>query len=136
MDGDRFDDLTRTLASGRSRRSMVRGIMGTAIGGLLAAVGIADVEAKPETRGPCKAPNTKCGMGKGAVCCTSSEVCRDGACCTPEDAATTCDGQCGMVTNNCGQEIDCGLCPRAAPPVPRTRCLVGYRRGRRCHTLR
>ena len=51
-------------------------------------------------------------------CCASPEVCfdsdRDGnpECCTPEATATTCAaGKCGLVTNNCGQEIDCGSCP-------------------------
>jgi len=42
MDQERFDRITRTLASGQSRRGLLRGITGTALGGLLAAVGIAD----------------------------------------------------------------------------------------------
>jgi hypothetical protein len=77
MDQERFDRITRTLATGQSRRGFLKGLTGTAIGGLLATVGIAEASAK----GPCKAPNTKCGKGKNAVCCSSSQVCNaDGTC--------------------------------------------------------
>lgn len=76
MDQERFDRFTRTLASGQSRRDVLKGLTATAIGGLLAAVGTADAGAK----GPCRAPNTKCGKGRSAQCCPSTHICTPGGC--------------------------------------------------------
>lgn len=91
MDQERFDQLTRTLASGVSRRRMMRGITGTALGGLLASVGIADAGAKPKTKEKtkekCTAPNTTCGNGN---CCTSSEVCSNGECLVAPNPGPVC----------------------------------------------
>ncbi len=45
MDGQRFDNLTRALARGSSRRGVIKGLMGGALGGALAVtrrVGLAD----------------------------------------------------------------------------------------------
>jgi hypothetical protein len=81
MDQERFDRITRTLALGQSRRGLLKGLTGTAIGGLLASVGMAEARAK----GPCKAPNTKCGRGKNATCCTGSQVCNADGTCGPRD---------------------------------------------------
>jgi hypothetical protein len=78
MDQERFDRITRTLSSGQSRRSLLKGVTGTAIGGLLTSVGLAEASAK----GPCKTPNTKCGKGKNAVCCPEGSVCTPTGCVT------------------------------------------------------
>jgi hypothetical protein len=44
--------------------------------------------------------------GDGAVC--SAGVCFHDACCAPEPAETTCaGGVCGVLTNNCGQAVQC-----------------------------
>ena len=69
-----------------------------AVCGLLAAVGVGEAAAKPDV--PCKKPNHKCGKGNNAICCTSSQVCANGACTTlpPPDpcAGVTCpsSGEC------------------------------------------
>ena len=76
MDQERFDRFTRTLASGQSRRDVLKGLTATAIGGLLAAVGTADAGAK----GACRAPNTKCCKGRTAQCCPSTHICTPGGC--------------------------------------------------------
>ena len=78
MDQERFDRFTRTLASGQSRRDVLKGLTATAIGGLLAAVGTADAGAK----GACRAPNTKCGKGRSAQCCGRGQICTPGGCVT------------------------------------------------------
>lgn len=84
MDQERFDRITRTLATGQSRRGILKGLTGTAIGGLLASVGMAEASAK----GPCKSPKAKCGKGKNAVCCESGVCNPDGTCgvdtCAPD----------------------------------------------------
>lgn len=79
MDQERFDQLTKTLATGKSRRGLLKGLTGTAIGGLLAAVGIGEAAAKPDAS--CKAPRTKCGKGKNAVCCPSGQTCNANGTC-------------------------------------------------------
>ncbi len=81
MDQERFDQITRTLAAGQSRRRLLKGLAGTALGGVLAAVGAGEAGAK----GPCKTPNTKCGRGKNAVCCSSNQVCNGDGTCGPRD---------------------------------------------------
>ncbi len=40
MDQERFDQLTRTVSSGASRRGMLKALTGTALGGVLAAGGL------------------------------------------------------------------------------------------------
>jgi hypothetical protein len=47
MEQERFDQLARGLAAGRSRRGMVRQLAGAALGGALAAVGVGAAAAKP-----------------------------------------------------------------------------------------
>ena len=49
------------------------------------------------------------------VCCANGQVCNarlnPSTCCTPESKEQTCQGKCGKVINNCGQEVNCGDCP-------------------------
>ncbi len=45
MDGQRFDDVTRALAVGRSRRAVLRTAVGGLGAGLLALVGVANADA-------------------------------------------------------------------------------------------
>lgn len=54
------------------------------------------------------------------VCCSqSSAICNQstGECCLPETEAQTCASQCGSVTNNCGQPVNCSpcVCPATCP---------------------
>jgi hypothetical protein len=47
------------------------------------------------------------------VCCTQTgAICHlsSGDCCLPDSRATTCDGKCGQVVNNCGVTEQCGPC--------------------------
>ncbi len=70
-----------------------------------------------ETIAHCPTPSSAC---KTATCvngvcgqvsaCTNGQVCSSGGCCTPESLETTCLSQCGNVSNNCGQTVDCGSC--------------------------
>ncbi len=60
MDHERFDDLTRVLAKGLSRRQILRGIVGSAAGGVLALLGRG--VAAQECPSAC-APNASCAGG-------------------------------------------------------------------------
>lgn len=51
MDGQRFDDLTRALARGLSRRRVVRGAVGTAVVGLAAHFGLAGAQDPEDVKG-------------------------------------------------------------------------------------
>jgi hypothetical protein len=92
MDERKFDTIARTLASGTSRRRMLKGLLG--VGGLaVAAAGLQDASAarrgftgptfpRPEpTEPPCINPNicAVSGCCAGFICCNGQE-------CIPEDA--------------------------------------------------
>ena len=90
MDRDRFDRMTRSFATGQSRRGLLKGVAATAIGGLLATAGLADASAKESKgKGPCKSPSARCGRGKDAVCCESGVCNPDGTCGTRSNRIVT-----------------------------------------------
>jgi hypothetical protein len=75
MDQERFDAITRTLASGISRRGVLRTLGGVSAGGVLAVVGRGTAAAKGR---PCKNGGTPCNSGKHFQCCTCKQECKDG----------------------------------------------------------
>jgi hypothetical protein len=92
MDERKFDTIARTLASGTSRRRMLKGLLG--VGGMaIAAAGLQDASAarrgftgptfpRPEpTEPPCINPNicAVSGCCAGFICCNGQE-------CIPQDA--------------------------------------------------
>lgn len=124
MDGQRFDTLVRTLATSRSRRSLIRTALATVTAGLGTALGMAEASA-----GDCKRAGKQC--KKNSQCCSgvcsppsnsTSTAGSDSVCCDPEPNAVTCDGQCGDVVNNCGQVIQCQAC---CTPIPRAEACAG-----------
>ncbi len=114
MEQERFDRITRTLATGQSRRDILKGMTGAALGGALAAVGLADASAK----GPCKAPNTKYGKGRNAVCCTPDQTydASTNTCVTPITCTPDCAGKCGGISDGCGGTCD-ATCPNTCKHV-------------------
>ena len=79
MDSERFDTITRTLASGMSRRGVLRTLSAVGAGGVLAVVGRGNVAAKKPVRGTCQtltilgeAPPLSAGVttwgGRGSGC--------------------------------------------------------------------
>jgi len=127
MDEQRFDELTRTLASGTSRRRVVMGLAGGALGGLVALFG-----GRPAARAddddddckrfgkPCRKHSQCCSgvcLSEGGTCgCATSADCDDfsNAC-----ASFSCDpefGQCfGFLAPDCvpcQRDRDCaeGVC--------------------------
>lgn len=121
MDQERFDQMTRTLASGHSRRGLLKGLSGTAIGGLLVAAGLGEAAAKPEK--PCKSPNTRHGRGRNAVCCTPAQTydAATNTCVTPVLCSPDCDGKCGGASDGCTGTCD-AICPSTCPQVD---CNIG-----------
>src|SRR5688572_1830554 len=127
VERDLFDNLTRAVASGVSRRSAIRALFG---GGAAAVAGVGSAGAKGAGGKPTKAkPDccpaeypTLCGRtcsdlqadplncgGCGAVC--ASGVCTNGTC-APVVEPTCSDG----IKNRDESDIDCGgvYCPECA----------------------
>ncbi len=103
MDGDRFDTLARSIHEAPSRRGLLRGLAGTALG--LAALRLSGVASAKKRRkkkrkkrkrgGSCEPQcngkdcgNDGCGSSCGS--CTGG-ICQDGVCTCPED---NCGGSC------------------------------------------
>ncbi|CAN5600949.1 hypothetical protein BH23CHL5_BH23CHL5_23750 [soil metagenome] len=113
MDGNRFDGLTRAMARGTSRRTVLRGIAGGAAGGGLAAIGLQRV-AGAQVDATCPGlSDAEC--GEGSICCAG--VCREIECCIDEadpnarcPEGTTCSE--GICFDFCTDDNECedGAC--------------------------
>ncbi len=126
MDGTRFDELTKALASNVSRRRLVRGAVGGAMGALGAALGGRGTSAEHTTTacarytGLCSV--SCCCTTAGAQCvCYSRDNCR---CLCPEGASFD------YATNACvctetGQAPCGGVCCPAAPANATAACTNG-----------
>ncbi len=126
MDHQRFDDLTRALASGTSRRTMLKRIAGGAAGATLAMMGADTLAAKCRDIGkPCQSdaqccsrfcsPDFKCACPAGTdvcngecVTCTGGQVVNPTTCaCQCPTGTTLCNGQCVDLQTD---ENNCGAC--------------------------
>jgi hypothetical protein len=119
MEDHRFDALTRSMASGGSRRSMLKGLLG--LGAAVASVRGTEAARRPTpTPKPVRCPGNQSWDGASCVCpdgqtacgpecCTPGvSVCCDNACCTG-----TCHGEeicCPTVTILCGDSCIAGDC--------------------------
>jgi hypothetical protein len=136
MDVYRFDALTRALSDVHSRRSLGRFLSSIALGGPLALLGVAEVNAgkhKHKKRRKKCPPCTKRKQGKckgkksdGTAC--PGGTCQGGRCCVPHDSALVCAAGCGTRSDTCGGAVDCpcpagqdclgnGSCARTCNPV-------------------
>ena len=95
MDAQRFDQLTRRLATAASRRAVLRGAAASVIGGLLALAGASPARAASDKDKPKK----DCVLTGNGLRCDNGKVCCNGRCVKP------CAD--GVVAEDC----DCfGLC--------------------------
>lgn len=130
MDDHRFDSLTRAFASGKSRRGVLKGLLG--LGGAALAGGVlleprADAARRPvPTAKPLTCPgqqipfDNQCvcpaGLDKcGPDCCPAEAECCDNACCYGRcygeelccpAGSIVCDGNC--FPGDCCDDSDCG----------------------------
>jgi hypothetical protein len=125
MDSERFDAITRTLASGLSRRGVLRTLGGVSAGGVLAVIGRGTVAAKGR---PCKNGGIPCGKGNSFACCANNQQCSsDGVCvdvvgacytntfagsceCWTSGNPTTGGSTCGQPNNCVPMSPDNGIC--------------------------
>ena len=118
MEGQRFDDLTRALTAGASRRRALRLLVGGMTAALGAALGRDRAGAQPPT---CAAYGRVC---SGTGCCTTTgAACRcyaNGHCrCVCPEGQAQIDGACACLGggNPCPGGLGAvnGCCPRGNP---------------------
>lgn len=107
MDNRKFDDLTRSLATGKSRRTVIKGLFGGVVGGIAIA------------GRPAYGALAQLGCGSDEQC-AENEICCNGVCaaieCCIDDAdpnarcpeGTTCfEGVCDPIILGCGNDSEC-----------------------------
>lgn len=133
MDDRRFDELTKTVAGGASRRVLLKGLLGGGLAAALAAIGLGEadaqeVEAAATCRSRCRRIKSRtrrrrclrrCRGGGGTInpqpVSTNPKGSRLGSTCT---TATTCTA--GTICFN-GK---CTLCVGQCPTGPTTTCCA------------
>ncbi len=129
MDDRRFDVLTKALAGGSSRRSILKGLLG--FGGALTTAGVVGVDAarRPApTPKPVSCPGQQFWDGAECVCpndlfecgpdcCGSSEQCCDNACC-PYGSVCIAEEQCCPVGRVCPSYPSGSCCPNGTLCCP------------------
>ncbi len=106
MDDHRFDDLTRTLASGASRRSVLRGMFGAAAGAALSMVGVTGGSAKTKDKAKqCRGLGKKCHVGDD--CCSGACDAATSTCVEPAATCTAIGGGCIAGQTSCCGGSEC-----------------------------
>jgi len=106
MDGSRFDDITRALAAGASRRAVLRRLGAGLAGVGLAAAGRGAARAAPS---PCAAFCADQPGARGAQCRQACRACAGGPAATCLNAATGSFACTDLLTD----EANCGACGAA-----------------------
>ena len=123
MDGNRFDELTRALTTGASRRTLLRRLAGGAAGGLLAHLGMREGAAQQ-----CRQPGKLC--NKNANCCsglcdtTNPDPFKRNRCLCPNGVPPV-NGSCGVVSGTCDGAINGTQCNDNNPCTTNDTCLNG-----------
>ena len=125
MDGNRFDSLTRTFSTSRSRRGVLKGLGAATLG----AVGLGRLSMDEADAAPCKSPHAKCGKGKDKVCVDLSsdpgncggcgQSCPEGASCVDGGCVEACSEGFDLCNGNCvdlsNDATNCGGCGTTCP---------------------
>ena len=134
MDGRKFDDYTKALATGVSRRQVIKGLAGGALGAAVAAVfgSRSDADAAcRRIRHPCEGTQECC---TGLVCVEAAFEGKSERCCPPGQVAcgTGCcaAGQCCQQGNQevclaSGQCCTAANCPASTDPCKVATCTNG-----------
>ena len=117
MDESRFDNLTRGVASARSRRTLLKSVLGLIAGGALASrAGVAEAVSCRGGGDTCSRSNQCC----SGVCDTSNPDRALRNRCTCAAGQANCRNQCVDVMN----DVDnCGACGNVCPKVSDNQCM-------------
>ncbi len=106
MDHQRFDELTRSLATGASRRTTLKLLAGSALGGVLGLLGLEEAAAA------CRLAGQRCDAAHS--CCKGGKCAADGHCkCKQSAGFFACDGPGTRCVNINTSENHCGACGNA-----------------------
>lgn len=132
MDGERFDAITRTLATGGSRRTLLRAFAG-AIGASLAGVGTALGAPRCKRTGQRCKSNADCCPDTNGNLCAANKTCQPCPAETPTLCGTQCRntdtdaGNCGACGERCPTGASCVgggcVCPSDAPSICAGKCV-------------
>ena len=119
MTDERFDTLTRRLATGTSRRGLLKGMAAIALGGVAARVrGTGDAEARARVKMACARLGQPCNIISGTpgnkICCPHLACDTDLTCCKPQNASCVDDGDC--CADSVCRPNPSGLGNRCLPP--------------------
>ena len=73
MDGRKFDDITQSVVQSKTRRGMIKGLVGAALAGVIAVRGAAGAGAETVRCNSDEKCEAKCGH-ESAVCCNGTCV--------------------------------------------------------------
>jgi hypothetical protein len=114
MDGNRFDDLARHLATRDSRRGVLRTFVGMGAGTFLALLGRGASADICKGQGKACSKNSQCCSGICAPQTGKKPVAGSGSVCAPSICVPgTCASlglECGEASDGCGGTLDCGGC--------------------------
>ncbi len=138
MDGLRFDDLTRGLARGLTRRRLLgaaAALLGGALAGSAAAQTTCPPGQLPNRKGDCSCPAGTDPCPNGCFdrrrdpnnCGACGRTCTGGTCvkgeCRCPSGTTLCNGACVASTVFASDPTNCGTCGNACPAAPNA-CLT------------
>ena len=116
MPYEQFDELTRELANGVSRRRVLKRLLAGAAAGLLGAIGLSPGDDSAAAAGPAQAPPNRrfvpMAFGNGTSACATASTCGKRQYCSA-------DQQCLCITSAEG-EIRCGKIPSCSAQLCKT----------------
>jgi hypothetical protein len=108
MDADQFDGLLRQISQARSRRGVLLGVLGGAVG----LLGLTEAEAKRKKKKKKKGSSPPPAAARCPASCPPCQQCVDGRSCTPRPDGITCgDSDCKTCQSGaCVNKPDETLC--------------------------
>ncbi|HYN90109.1 MAG TPA: hypothetical protein VER55_16360, partial [Ardenticatenaceae bacterium] len=114
MRSDRFDDLTRLLASGASRRQVLKGVFGAALGGFLSQAGLNFGRSEPVAAGPAQEADYQVFLPFVTSACSQASTCDNKVFCSADEQCRCIRSAEGPI--RCGRPLACDvqLCTTSA----------------------
>ena len=116
MTGQHFDDLTKSLGRSGTRRSVLKGLAATVLGGMLTRVDRRAASAAT-SRPACRRLHETC--SSSSVCCAGNGTCNSGVCCVATNGRCSDDSDCCEGSGNVCRPAHPGdVLQVCLPPAP------------------